>query len=74
MRRLEVLLDRLPALEVLAPLLDELPATLEKSRSTARPLGPLGLLGALREPAVQQTMGQLIAAARIVGAASSSGR
>lgn len=74
MRRIEILLDRLPALEALAPLLDGVPETLAEAQRTARPLGFFGVIGALKDPAVQQTVGQLIAAARIIGAAPSQGR
>lgn len=72
MRALNTLLDRLPTLAALAPMVDEAPALLADARRTARPLGLLGTLGALRDPNVQQAVGLAVSAARLVGQQTST--
>jgi hypothetical protein len=67
MRALNTLLDRLPTLAALAPLVDDAPALLDNARRTTRPLGLLGTLGALREPNVQAAVGLAVSTARLVG-------
>jgi hypothetical protein len=67
-RQLEVLLDRLPALERLAPMLDALPNAVDRAQHDAQPLGLFGLLGALRDPAMQRTLGLGVAVARALDA------
>ena len=67
MRALNTLLDRLPTLAALAPLVDDAPALLDNARRATRPLGLLGTLGALREPNVQAAVGLAVSTARLVG-------
>ena len=72
MRSLNTLLDRLPALAALAPMVDQAPGILDDARRNARPLGLLGTLGALREPHVQTAVGLAVSAARLVGQQAST--
>jgi uncharacterized protein YjgD (DUF1641 family) len=72
MRALNTLLDRLPTLAALAPMVDQAPALLADARRTARPLGLLGTLGALRDPNVQAAVGLAVSAARLVGQQAST--
>lgn len=72
-RRLQVLLDRLPALEALAPMLDEIPAAVGRAQREARPLGLFGVLGAMGDPAVKRSVGLALAVARQLGTPSSNG-
>jgi len=74
MRALNTLLDRLPTLAALAPMVDHAPALLDEAQRTARPLGLLGTLGALREPNVQAAVGIAVSAARLVGQQTSTPR
>lgn len=74
MRALNVLLDRLPTLAALAPLVDDAPALLDRARREARPLGLFGTLGALGDPGVQRAVGVAVAAARVVGQQSTTAR
>ena len=67
MRALNVMLDRMPALAELAPMLDTVPQIVDDARRTARPIGLLGTLGALRDPNVQAAVGVAVATARTVG-------
>ncbi|MCC6242600.1 MAG: DUF1641 domain-containing protein [Gemmatimonadaceae bacterium] len=66
-RSLNLLLDRLPALTALIPMVDDAPAVMEQARKNARPVGLMGTLSALREPHVQQAVGLAISTARLVG-------
>ncbi len=72
MRSLNTLLHRLPTLAALAPMVDDAPALLDTARRTARPLGLLGTLSALREPDVQAAVGLAVSAARVVGKQAST--
>jgi len=67
MRALNVLLDRLPTLAALAPMVDQAPTLLERAQRDARPLGLFGTLGALSDPGVQRAVGLAVAAANLVG-------
>jgi hypothetical protein len=66
-RAVDTLLDRLPVLASLAPMVDHAPELLDEARRTARPLGLLGTLGALRDPDVQVAVGVALSAARLAG-------
>ncbi len=72
MRALNTLLDRLPTLAALAPMVDHAPALLDEARRDARPLGLFGTLGALREPNVQAAVGLAVSTARLVGQQTST--
>jgi hypothetical protein len=71
-RQLHTLLDRLPALAALAPLVDQAPGVLAEAQRTATPLGVLGTLRALGHPDVQRTVGLALAAAQAAGRAATS--
>jgi hypothetical protein len=71
-RQLHTLLDRLPALAALAPLVDQAPGVLAEAQRTATPLGVWGMLRALGHPEVQRTVGLALAAAQAAGRTAAS--
>lgn len=73
LRALNVLLDRLPTLAALAPMVDNAPTLLDRAHREARPLGLFGTLGALGDPGVQRAVGLAVAAARLVGQQTTPG-
>lgn len=66
-RQLDVILRHLGAIAALAPVLSEVPVLLDNAQRTARPVGFMGTLSALRDPHVQQTIGITLAMARAIG-------